>query len=641
MPAALPTLGKYQLLERLGRGGAAEVFQAFNPVLERTVAIKLLHAHLSEAPDFTSRFLREARLVAQLRHPHIVQVFDFDVDGERPYMVMEFLSGSSLKDRLDEYYRREEHLPLPDVLRLFRDLLDAVGYAHAQGMVHRDLKPANILLDSAGRPVLTDFGIARLLGADRLTATGIAIGTPAYMSPEQGQGGLADERSDLYALGIVLYECLTGSVPFDADTAVAVLLKHIHQPVPPVREVRPDLPAALEQVVLKALAKNPADRYQTAAEMWQALSSVPTEAAPPQESATRSTSTEAASSQPVAAPIAFQRLRQRYSRWLLILVLVIALLSAGYALARRAAAPTAEARAVATADAWLAGGNAQLAADAYSAILEGNPTALAPRLGRARAYEQLGLVEDALADLNLALEVAPVDATLYAARARLNAQYGLADPAAVLADLDRALELSPPADSASHHFLRGWAILNFPLIGGQPNPVQALPNLQAAASLAPDNADYHFTLARALLAAERAGEALPAANRAVELAPGLAVHYKLRAHIQFVLGDLYAALDDLTFAIETEASTESSATLVAERGFLQHRLERRNEALSDLAEAERLAANAPLVRALAHLLAPSPLTPPPDDLTGLASLASDDPIWMALFQELMAANRPH
>ncbi|MGH2523563.1 MAG: serine/threonine-protein kinase, partial [Anaerolineales bacterium] len=274
-------LGKYQLLERLGRGGMAEVYKAYHPNLDRFVAVKILHPHLSDASDFIGRFRREAQAVAQLHHPHIVQVFDFDVEGDLHYMVMEYVQGRSLTAVLDDCYQRSEHLPLDEVVRLFRALLDAVGYAHAHGMVHRDLKPANVMLDKQGRPVLTDFGIAKIVGANKLTATGVTVGTPAYMSPEQGGGESGDERSDLYALGIILYECLTGQVPYDGDTSVAVLLKHISAPIPSLHTVRPDLPRALDPIIATAMAKDPDERYPSARAMWEAIEGlVPSSEAP-------------------------------------------------------------------------------------------------------------------------------------------------------------------------------------------------------------------------------------------------------------------------------------------------------------------------------------------------------------------------
>ncbi len=641
MSGGLPTLGKFQLLERLGRGGAAEVYKAYNPQLERLVAIKVLHAHLAEAPDFTGRFLREARVVALLQHPHIVQVFDFDTDHERPYMVMEYVPGSSLKSRLDECYARAERLPLVEVLRLFRALLSAVGYAHAQGMIHRDLKPANILLDPHGRPVLTDFGIARILGADKLTASGMTLGTPAYMSPEQGQGQAADERSDLYALGIVLYECLTGSVPFDADTSVALLLKHIHQPVPVLTEARPDLDAALESIVNRALAKNPDERYQSAPELWAALAALPEaallpeSAAPPVTAPPRPASVtppEPTTAQPPV--IAAARRPRRPGLALAVAGVIFAgLLLGGYVIAQQAAVLSPGEQAHATASAWLEAGNAQLAADAYTRLLESDPGDLAALRGRSAAYEQLGLVVEAVADIETALARAPEAGAYYGERARLNAQYGLAEAADVLADLDRAVALARPEEVAQLRFLRGWAILNFALIDDRPNPEQALQDLTAAAALAADNAEYQFTFARALLAARRTSEALPVANRAVELDPSVSVYHKLRAHIHFALGDLYAALDDLTAALERETSAEGGATLYAERAYVQHRLQRAAEAKADLAEAQRLAPAAPLAVYTAWVLDPAQPRAAGADLA--AAQAADDPIWQAIFEELL------
>jgi serine/threonine protein kinase len=264
-------IGKYRVVARLGRGGMAEVYKAFQPGLNRYVAIKVLHSHLAGDEDFVERFEREATAVATLRHPHIVTVYDFDIEDGRYYMVMEFVEGPTLKAELKERSFKEQIFSLPETTRIFSALASAIDYAHRQGMVHRDLKPANIMFTSDGQVVLTDFGIARIVGATRLTLTGAIAGTPAYMSPEQGQGERGDERSDIYSLGVVLYEMVTGRVPFDADTPFAIILKHINDPLPLPTEVNPDIPEAAERVILKAMSKNPGDRYQSAGQMAKAL----------------------------------------------------------------------------------------------------------------------------------------------------------------------------------------------------------------------------------------------------------------------------------------------------------------------------------------------------------------------------------
>ncbi|MBL7064196.1 MAG: protein kinase [Anaerolineae bacterium] len=265
------TLGKYRLVEKLGQGGMAQVYKAYQPDLDRYVAIKILHPHLTGDEDFAARFRREARAVAALEHPHIVRIYDFDTDEDMAFLVMEHLEGNSLKSRLHDLDCRDERMYLEKVGHIVGALADALDHAHLQGVVHRDLKPSNVLITASGRPVLTDFGIARMVDATIVTESGGTLGTPAYMSPEQGRGEPGDARSDIYALGILLYQLCTGRVPFDADTPYAIILKHITAPLPPPRSVRPDLPEAVERVILKALAKAPDDRFQSAGELGRAL----------------------------------------------------------------------------------------------------------------------------------------------------------------------------------------------------------------------------------------------------------------------------------------------------------------------------------------------------------------------------------
>jgi serine/threonine-protein kinase len=271
-------IGKYRVLEPLGRGGMARVYRAYHPQLDRYVAIKVLRSDLVEEGEFLARFRREAQAVAALRHPNVVQVFDFDLQDGIYYMVMELLEGDTLQTRLYDYRARGEGMPLGEVVRVLLDVLDGLAYAHSEGMIHRDLKPANILLTRRGQAVLTDFGIAQIVGGTRYTISGALMGTLAYMSPEQGLEGECDARSDIYSVGIVLFEMLTGEPPFDAETPLAILMKHMNDPLPLPRQIEPAIPEPVERVVLKALSKRRKARYQSAEEMAGALRQAATEA---------------------------------------------------------------------------------------------------------------------------------------------------------------------------------------------------------------------------------------------------------------------------------------------------------------------------------------------------------------------------
>lgn len=267
------TLSKYELRERIGRGGMAEVYRAYHASLDRHVAIKILHPFLGEDPEFKERFEREARSVAQLRHPNIVQVYDFEFDPDRElyYMVMEYIDGPTLRNRLMELSFNEEPLSIAEAIQIIRPVADALGYAHGRGMVHRDIKPANIMLEQDGRVVLTDFGIARIVSGPAMTTSGSMVGTPAYMSPEQGLGQSGDHRSDIYSLGVVLYQLVTGVLPFQAETPIAVVLKHVNEPLPNPRTFNPDIPDELERIIMTSLAKSPEERYQNIGEMLDDL----------------------------------------------------------------------------------------------------------------------------------------------------------------------------------------------------------------------------------------------------------------------------------------------------------------------------------------------------------------------------------
>ncbi len=265
------TLGKYRVLEPLGKGGMAQVYRAFHPQLERYVAIKVLRTDLVEEAEFLARFQREARAVAGLRHPNIVQVYDFDAYENVYYMVMELLEGDTLKAYENAFRARGERMPWGELLRIMMDILEGLQYAHDEGLIHRDLKPANIMLTRKGQAVITDFGVAQIIGGTKHTASGALMGTLAYMAPEQGMKGTTSPQSDIYSLGVVFYEMLTGKPPFEADTPLAILMKHLNDPLPLPRELDPEIPEVLERILLKALAKQPPDRYQSAREMVAAL----------------------------------------------------------------------------------------------------------------------------------------------------------------------------------------------------------------------------------------------------------------------------------------------------------------------------------------------------------------------------------
>jgi serine/threonine protein kinase len=266
------TVGKYKLIELLGRGGMAEVYKARHPTLGRDVTVKVLHRHLADGEGFLARFEREAKAVAGLRHPHIVQIFDYEATEDANYMVMEFVGGGTLQDRMTALAGKGRYLPVREALAILSQTAEALDYAHAHGVLHRDVKPSNILLDSAGSAFLTDFGIARILNDTKFTVTGVMVGTPAYMSPEQGSGEEPTAASDIYSLGIIAYEMLGGKVPFTSETTpLAVIHKHIHEPAPDLRALRPALPGAAEAAVMKALAKKPQDRFATAGEFVRAI----------------------------------------------------------------------------------------------------------------------------------------------------------------------------------------------------------------------------------------------------------------------------------------------------------------------------------------------------------------------------------
>lgn len=317
---------RYELTRPLGSGGMAEVYAARDRLLERPVAIKLIHhAHLQD-PVGRERFAREARVAAGLQHPNTVAVFDAGDEDGRPFIVMELVDGRSLADRL----REEGRLPVVETVVIGDAVLAGLGAAHDRGLVHRDVKPSNILLPATGGVKLADFGIATALadGSAQLTGTGQVLGTPSYLAPECVGGQRATPASDLYALGAVLYECLTGRPPFEAETPVALAVAHQRAPVPPLAETAPHVPVAVAAVVERALAKHPTARFSDAQEMRQALSDAAGSGVVPAGPPTPAT---AESTQLMASPAAERR---AWPMALATVVVLAVLVAAAYLLLR-------------------------------------------------------------------------------------------------------------------------------------------------------------------------------------------------------------------------------------------------------------------------------------------------------------------
>jgi serine/threonine protein kinase len=271
-------IGLYEIKSELGRGGMATVYRAYDPRFEREVAVKVLPRELLHAdPQFRLRFEREAKIIAQLEHTAIVPVYDVGEADGQPYFVMRYMNGGSLSDRI-----KAGVIEVEEAARILGAIAPGLDEAHVKGIVHRDIKPSNILFDKRGNPYISDFGIAKLTQAQSGNVTGSAIiGTPAYMAPEQAQGDNIDGRADIYALGIILFEMVTGKQPYEADTPMAVAIKHITDPVPHILDANPKLPFGMDAIIQKAMAKDKNDRYSTAVELVNALRdlgrSVPTQ----------------------------------------------------------------------------------------------------------------------------------------------------------------------------------------------------------------------------------------------------------------------------------------------------------------------------------------------------------------------------
>jgi eukaryotic-like serine/threonine-protein kinase len=293
--------GRYELLELIGKGGMSSVYKAHDRLLDRQIAVKILHPHFTEDEEYVERFRREARAVAQLSHPNIVTVIDRGEDEGRQFIVFEYVEGENLKQRLE----RTGPMEVRDALLLALQMGRALAFAHGRGLIHRDVKPQNVLLNADGQAKMTDFGIARSVDVQGVTITGTVLGTSEYIAPEQARGQRVDAQTDVYSLGVVLYELLVGGVPYEGETFVTVALKHVNEPIPPVLERRPDLPSRVALAVERAMAKSPDDRFPSMQELVDELEACLAELDPGDEQATMITR------RPVAAKQARQPRRRK------------------------------------------------------------------------------------------------------------------------------------------------------------------------------------------------------------------------------------------------------------------------------------------------------------------------------------------
>ena len=250
---------RYELVEHIGGGGMADVYRAHDQLLDRNVAVKILHAQFANDEEFIEKFRREAQGAAKLSHPNIVNIYDVGQENSRHYIVMEYVAGETLKERI----QREGHLSIEESLRITREIAEGLEHAHANNLVHCDIKPHNILVTDANRVKVADFGIARAITSSTMTYSGTVVGSVHYFSPEQAKGSAISPKSDVYSLGVVLYEMLTGSLPFTGETPVGIALKHLQEEAPSVRKLNPEIPPIVEAIVLNAMEKNPENRFSS------------------------------------------------------------------------------------------------------------------------------------------------------------------------------------------------------------------------------------------------------------------------------------------------------------------------------------------------------------------------------------------
>ena len=602
------TLGSYRILSQIGRGGMATVYKAYQPSLDRHVAIKVLPAYFAEQDEtFLKRFKQEARSIAKLRHPNILVVHEYGEEQGTTYIVMEYVEAGTLTERL------RDPMTLAEVEPLLRQVAAALDYAHEEKVIHRDVKPSNILLKSPDWPLLTDFGLAKIVGGTHLTQTGAIFGTPAYMSPEQGRGEQLDGRSDIYSLGIILYEMVTGAVPYTAETPMAVVVKHIIDPLPLPHTKKPDIPEAVELVILKALAKDPADRYGRAGEMAQALTeavgrAVARVSAPAAPIAPQAGAPEAATIPPPARrPVPW--VLGGIGALLLVCVAALALARGGLSAVRSAANQSAQAtrtidQLMADAVARLDQGDLAEATADFQAAADLEPSNLDLLWEVASVLEDYGYPEEAAVFVGRALASAPDDPAVYEAAAwqyydlgfypeavaqfermleldpqavwpliwQAQAYQAMGDPRSAMAVLDTAMA-RPQVDDPSLYENIGWAYSAVEAWGQAKVAFR-----QAVGSDSADTAAW-TGLADATYYADGVGAALAILQEALTKNPADPSLYEKAGWYAWELGDTLGAEGSFLQALEIDSSYTSSYSSLAG---LYSELDRADEAIAIL-----------------------------------------------------------